>query len=262
MTQTFQQAITPSHARSDALCFSINDDWQQGRSCFGGLQVALALQAMRRLVPEQPLRVLQTTFVAPVPGGEVAVQAQVLRTGKNVTHAEARIASAGGTACHVLGIFGSARASAIQHLPVPAAPPAAANSLRAMPYVAGITPAFMQHFDLRWGAGDYPFSKSKLTATRIWLQHRNPAADAELNLVALADVIPSPALSQYLAPGPASSLTWTLELLEAPCAEAGHWRMDTELVAAQGGYAIQASTLHAPDNRIVALSRQTVVVFG
>ncbi|MFX8766440.1 acyl-CoA thioesterase domain-containing protein, partial [Acinetobacter baumannii] len=46
----------------------IPDDWTQGRSLFGGLQVVLALRAMRTLVPAGvPLRTLQTAFIAPVP---------------------------------------------------------------------------------------------------------------------------------------------------------------------------------------------------
>ena len=63
---------------------TVPDDWSQGRSIFGGLQAALVLRAMRALVPGHlPLRVMQTTFVAPVLTGTVHVRARVLRAGKN-----------------------------------------------------------------------------------------------------------------------------------------------------------------------------------
>ena len=45
----------------------IGKDWLQGRSVFGGLQAAIALCAMRTVVPASvPLRTLQMTFIAPV----------------------------------------------------------------------------------------------------------------------------------------------------------------------------------------------------
>ena len=53
----------------------IPSDWLQGRSMFGGMQAALALKAMRTLVPEEfPLRTLQTTFMAPIPAGRATAR--------------------------------------------------------------------------------------------------------------------------------------------------------------------------------------------
>jgi len=69
----------------------VTADWLQGRTVFGGLQAAVALRAMRTLVPEVPLRTLQGTFLAPVPEGTLTATARVLRTGKSATHVEARI---------------------------------------------------------------------------------------------------------------------------------------------------------------------------
>lgn len=56
---------------------TVSEDWQQGRSLFGGLQAALAVKAMRDLVPDVPLCSLQTTFLAPVPAGTVSIRAQI-----------------------------------------------------------------------------------------------------------------------------------------------------------------------------------------
>ena len=62
--------VLDSIARSHGVwTATVPEDWMQGRSIFGGLQSALALRAMRGLVPaELPLRILQTTFIAPVAG--------------------------------------------------------------------------------------------------------------------------------------------------------------------------------------------------
>src|SRR6478609_3119397 len=69
----------------------VPDDWLQGRTLFGGMQAVVGLAAMRSLAPDAPLRSLQVTFLAPVPGGLVTARAQVLRSGKSATHVEARI---------------------------------------------------------------------------------------------------------------------------------------------------------------------------
>ena len=63
----------------------------RGRTLFGGLQAVVGLAAMRSLAPEAPLRSLQVTFLAPVPGGPVRAHASILRSGKSATHVEARI---------------------------------------------------------------------------------------------------------------------------------------------------------------------------
>src|SRR5262249_60793476 len=61
------------------------EDWMQGRSVFGGLQAAVALAAMRTLVPDAPLRTLQMAFVAPVGARDLRARAATLRAGKSAT---------------------------------------------------------------------------------------------------------------------------------------------------------------------------------
>ena len=262
--RNFASALTPSRVDAGGHHFLLGEDWLQGRSSFGGLQAAMAVVAMRALLPaDLPLRVLQTTFVGPVPAGELAVSARLLRAGKNVSHVEARIEVAGETACLLVGVFGAARDSQIALRLAAAPPPKAPDASFPFPHLPGLTPAFLQHFRMAWAEGTAPFTGSQATATRIWLQHVEASGNAEADLVALADVIPSPALSMLKKFAPASSLTWTLELLEpaAPQGE-GWWRADTEMHSARDGYVAQTSMLHAPDHRVVALARQAVVVFG
>ena len=273
-TKTLAEVLTPTAVAPDALRFTLSDDWLQGRSVFGGLQAAMALVAMRRLTGvEAPLRVLQTTFVAPVPPGPVEMQAAVLRAGKSVTHVEARIRGAdGATLALFVGVFGNGRESAIAVTMKPAALPAKGpEGLKDLPYFPGVAPAFIQHYAMRWAEGGWPFSNTPGPVTRIWLRGRDPALAAtdfgasagELALVALTDAIPSPAISWLKAPAPASSLTWTLELIEpAPAQGEGYWRIDSEIHAARDGYIAQTAVLHDPDNRPVALSRQSVVIFA
>ena len=198
-TVAFDTILRPTARREGELCFTITEDWMQGRSTFGGLQAAMALKAMRETTGvTAPLRVLQTSFIAPVGGGEVTVRASTLRAGKSVTHVEARLMQGADTLCLVVGIFGVARESAIV-VPMAGANAAASpEGFKDLPFARGIAPNFTQHFQWRWAAGGWPYSGSVEPFTRIWLRHRTAtgtgAAEAEYAMVALADAVPSPAL--------------------------------------------------------------------
>lgn len=269
----FAELLSPVAADAQSLTFEISEDWLQGRSAFGGLQAVLALVAMRQLTGvAAPLRVLQTTFIAPVPGGRVSVRARVLRAGKSVTHVEARIENGSDTLALFIGVFGNGRPSAIVvPMAAPTPPDQGPDGLKDLPFFPGAAPNFIQHYAMRWAQGGWPFSNTPGASTRIWLRCRDAAPTveqfgehaAELALVALTDSIPSPAISWLKTPAPASSLTWTLELI-APAAPAGaaFWRIDSEIHAAKDGYIAQTAIVHDPDNRPVALSRQSVVIFA
>lgn len=266
--KTFAEILQPTAQDADSLTFTISDDWLQGRSSFGGLQAAFALAAMRQLTGvTAPLRVLQTTFIAPVGGGDVQVIARTLRAGKSVTHIEARLMQGEDTACLVVGIFGAARESAIQVPMTVRDAPQGPEGLRDLPFAKGIAPNFTQHFQWRWASGGWPYSGSCEPYTRIWLKHRAPTGatlfDAEIAFVALADAVPSPALSMMKVPKSSSSLTWSLELLrDTPPQADGFWRIDSDIHQAREGYVAQTAIVVAPDNQPVALSRQAVVVFA
>ena len=78
----------------------------QGRAGYGGLIGALALKAMRRYVPPaRKVRSLLISFVGPVGPEEFSVQTGVLRSGKAVTHVEAKLVQQEAVRCVVLGDF-------------------------------------------------------------------------------------------------------------------------------------------------------------
>ncbi|TXI86836.1 MAG: thioesterase family protein [Cupriavidus sp.] len=262
----FTPLLTQARADGDALVFNVTEDWTQGRTAFGGLQAAMALTAMRKLVPANvPLRVLQVTFIGPVLVGEVTVQARVLRTGKSVTHAEARLMSGSDTGCLVVGVFGSERESVlkIDNTVYPQLP--AVDSLKDMPLFPGVTPRLLEHCGLRWARSTPPFSGASAARASIYVRLDEPVS-SDAHMAALCDIIPTPALSMLKKPAPASSLTWTLEILRSDYVESGAqpgwWLMDAEVTRGQGGYLSQTALLWDAQKRPVALSRQTVTVFA
>jgi acyl-coenzyme A thioesterase PaaI-like protein len=248
-------------ARDGEARVDVPDDWLQGRTLFGGLQAAIALAAMRSLVPAAPLRSLQVSFIAPVPGGPVGAKARVLRSGKNVTFVESRIVEGDEVRCMAVGAFGGRRDSVVALAP---RQPAAATAGFEVPYEPGRRPAFTQHFLPRYIEGGIPYSGNGVSRQVIGLAMRDSGMATEAHVVAMADFIPPIALSYLSQPAPAASLTWMLELLaeDFGALPLEGWRVDAELSAAAGGYTHQSLVLWGPGGVPVALGRQSMVVFG
>jgi acyl-CoA thioesterase len=244
---------------------TVPDDWMQGRSVFGGLQTALAVRAMRALVPADfPLRVAQTTFVGPVEGGTVQGSASVLRTGKGTIHAEARILMGDQTTTLVTGVFGRGRASKVAVVArapdfVPAQNPIEFT------YVPGLLPKFTQHFTMRWMAGTPPYSgTTEPPRAVIDVTMHEPTPAREDHLFAIADAIPPLALSMLTEPAPGSSVTWTLEVVDEQLEglPLAGWRLHADVRAGHSGYTSQYAVVCAPGGKVAALSTQTMMIFG
>lgn len=241
--------------------------WTQGRTLFGGLQAALQVRAMRSHLaePDLPLRSLQVTFVAPVAPGRVVVRSRLLRTGKSAVHCEARIESADGrTECLAVAVFGRARPSALSFAPPRPVVARDAESSRQIRWVEDASPRFTRLLEQRWASGGFPFTGASEPRTQIHLRYRDEPRIDESLVIALADSIPSPAISVLNSPAMASSLSWTLEMLcdRWPTDATRFWLMDAVADAATDGYVSQSATLWSADGRPIALSRQSAVVFG
>jgi acyl-CoA thioesterase len=265
----YSQVLDTVRPLDGAWTAEVTDNWAQGRTIFGGLQAALAVRAMRDLVPQAvPLRVLQTSFIAPVSPGTLSIEAKVLRSGKSVTHVEARILDRDQTACLVIGIFGQSRPSVIELLPPKPEVPAV-EAAATLPYLEGVTPTFTREITMRWARGATLFKGATEPKTQTYIGFRDepyagPGALGEAQIISYADVIPSPGLSLLKQPAMASSLTWTLEMLTDDCGPAreGLWLMDAVVDSGRDGYLNQSATLWSPEWEPIALSRQSVVVFA
>jgi hypothetical protein len=259
---SFTELLKSAAAGEGTCTIDVPEDWGMGRSTFGGLQVVLALLAMRTRVPDLPLRTLQTTFIAPVPIGPASARAQVLRTGKNTVHVEARIVNGEETLAIVIGVFGASRTSAVDVMPEqePVANP------RPIPFrfMPGITPNFTQHFASTWLSGTPPFTGDTLTRHVIETGMKDPGPVTENHVLAIADFMPPVALSLLKKPAPGSSMTWMIELLvdRFDALPPTGWRVDSELVAGKDGYTSQSVMIWGPGGVPVAISRQNMVIFG
>jgi len=261
----FSEVIASLERRDGSWVTVVPDDWMQGRSVFGGLQAALAVRALRSLVPaDMPLRALQTTFVGPV-GGTIRVAAQILRTGKNVVHAEARIVSGDQTSTLVVGVFGRGRPSRAVVVPEVAATPRRLAEPLALQFIPGLSASFIQHYKVRLLAGDLPFTSVRQAPhAHIEIDVDDPGNATEEQVVGIADVIYPLALSMLDERAPGSSVTWMLELLldHWSALPLSGWNAHAEMVAGRDGYTNQSVTLTAPGGAPAALSRQLMMIFG
>lgn len=254
-------------APADGGCKAvIGEDWSQGRATFGGMVAALGNEAMRRLVPaERILRGLDTTFVGPALAGEVWIQTEVLRVGKAVTVAGARMWSDGKIAASITGIYGAARESCLSLAPIAAGGVPRAEDLPdpgSVSKAAGAT--FLQHFGFRWAMGSRPFAGTSSRTAKTYVRHNDHAPLTESHVVALIDCIPSVVLQLMSKPAPSSSLTWTVQFLRHDYSFAADawWRIDTQVDSSDQGYACESCVLIDPAGKPAALARQMVAVFG
>lgn len=241
--------------------------WAQGRAGYGGLVAALVYQGMRAKVPaDRPVRSLAITFVGPVaPGESMQVEAQVLREGKAVTQMLGMGRQNGQVMCIIQGSFGASRESkvSVASEQAPVAPPIAACP--EMPYVEGRNPVFIKHFEVRWAFGDLPFSNSRKREMGGWMRFREDEGSIhEAHILGLADVWPPAVLPHLQERVPASTLTWTIEFVQPqPLVGNTDWLLyRADIEHADGGYGHTAAKIWREDGTLVAISRQTVTVFG
>ncbi|MEQ6886825.1 thioesterase family protein [Salicola sp. Rm-C-2C1-2] len=245
----------------------LTPDWGQGRATFGGLLAAMAHEAMRaELVDQRPLRSLAISFVGPAaPDQTVDVSAEILRQGKAVTQVESRIHQDGETVMVALGSFGSGRDSEVsveqQSAPEADKPDAA----RPMPQIEGVTPDFLRHYDLRFCLGGFPFTGSADRTMGGWMRFREaPACITHSHLVALVDTWPPAVLPHLSKPAPASTLSWTMELVHPmPSIDPSDWLLyQATIDQARDGYGLTRAGIWTASGELVARSQQTVTVFA
>ena len=239
--------------------------WGQGRATYGGLVAAILYRHLAARVPGRHLRSVTINFVGPVAPGAARLEAQVLRQGKSVTQAMVMLYQHDAVQAVLLASFGEPRESAIDIAPAPAPQYKSPEQLMALPYVEGVTPAFLQHFNACWGEGEFPFMGGKSSSVGGWVRFRDGEGDLSAeHLLALVDVWPPTVLGMMKVPAPSSSMTWTLELVaDVDALSAADWyqyQATTDLAA--DGYVHSPARLWDAQGRLLALSRQTVVVFG
>lgn len=246
---------------------AVGASWAQGRALFGGVVSGVGLRALAAIVPaDRPLRSVLVDFIGPAGPGELQVEARVLRTGRALTQAEARVFQGETLVGVLLAAFGGPRRTGIAWpAPERGAVPSAAG-LPVFPSLPGITPAFTRHFDYRWATDRLPFTGADRPEIQGFVRPAGGTApvDAAM-LLALVDAWPAPVLSMARGPAPASTVTWMVDLvgpLDGAAPRDGFWWFEGTATAAGEGYADVHGRLFDPLGRLIATSKQLVAEFS
>jgi acyl-CoA thioesterase len=264
--QTFSEATSWEAAGNGRFHGQLDPVWGQGRAIYGGIVGAGMVRAMGAQVPvDKTLRSFFATFAGPVEAGRVDCSVESIREGRSASFVSAEIVQAGTKRAVANATFGLSRESSL-HVSGPARPDLPApDACPEMPYLEGLTPSFTQRLEFRYAQGQFPMSGSDDSRIAGWcrFRHDDDPADA-YGVLALLDAWPAPALQMLRRPAPASSITWSVDLLaERPDARLDQWWcFDSRTVFVSEGYTSFEASLWAPDGRYVARSCQLVGVFG
>lgn len=264
---TFERALTLEAGTDNVVRAQIGTDWAQGRAVFGGLVAGLMARALERLLPaERSLRSCVVDFVGPAAPGEAIIQTAVLRAGRALSHAEARLSQNGQVCAVMIATYGERRETQLS-LTGPSAPTGeAAEQLSRMPFIDGVMPRFTKHVEFRIAGGRIPYGGAERANIGGYVRFVGGGPIDAAGLLGLLDAWPPPALAKLKKFAPASSVTWMVDVIgELPARGTqsdAFYRYDAECVAADGGYASCEARLWAPDGKLIAISRQMVVEFS
>lgn len=252
-------AMAPAAAGGWAA--TIPSNWMQGRTGYGGLTAALALEAALRTVPDlPPLRSAQIGFVGPL-AGDIRVEARVLRQGRNATFVQADILSHdGAVGLHALFVFMKTQPSSVDFSGPPLVPGLAPG---VEPLVAPVEPpAFTGNFDYFLAQPGRPASREADLLFWIRLREQTAALDPYVVLLATGDALPPASLLLATRPGPASSINWTLNFApEPPVTEDGWWLLRSTAHYARLGGSSQSMGIWNSKGVQVASAMQSVALF-
>jgi acyl-CoA thioesterase len=261
---TFDELINAGRASKELVMPAA---WSQGRATFGGLVTGLLFDRMERMVAEnRPVRSMHVSFVGPVePDIPAVFDALVLREGRSVSQVEGRIVQNGEPRLVCLAGFAGDRESVVK-IDGAAAPEAKpVDQCQGLPFIEGLTPGFIRYIEMRWAYGSMPFTGGSGREMGGWMRFREvPEVLTDAHILALVDAWPAPVLQHFKTAVPASSLTWTLDIIHPrPVLEAGDWLLyKAKIDQAGNGYCHYDAEIWTPQGELLAISRQTVTVFG
>lgn len=240
--------------------------WSQGRAFFGGFSAAIAYQhAANGVSDDQLIRALTVSFVAPMNAGEAILKRRILRQGKNVTQVSVEIEQDGNTGLSALLTFGQPRLSQVKVTDLPRSHVPSRDQGASMP-TSDLVPEFAKHYEYCLNVGAMPFSGQPAREFGGWVRFREEQTPISVGLLlGLVDAWPPAVLPHLVTPAPASSLTWTIEFpkpLDTQLQGTDWWQYVAYIDYAADGYGHSHAHIWDKQGELVAISRQTMVVFG
>lgn len=242
--------------------FDTPANWLQGRTIYGGLSVALALQAALRDAPAglPPLKSAQILFVGPA-SASLTFKTFVLRQGKSATCVSVDCMAGTEVALRVMFIFADSRPSRIRHdfyqFPAVSGP----HSYQSLGVVSQ-APASLHNFELRFAGKSLPVTGSDHPELMAWVRHVDAVGvDPTVALLAMGDSLPLAVMACFTEFAPISSMTWTLDMAEPVVA--GEWfLLRSASQRSADGYSFQTMEILNERGMLVLSGSQTVALFA
>jgi len=235
------------------------ENWMQGRTLFGGASAALALEAVRKAMPDlPPFRAAQVGFVAPV-GESLAFTVEMVRQGRNVTQVRSDIASDGKLALTALMLFGEEREPNALHPAGKADPwPGAPEECEALPSPPNF---FTQNLEIR-RAQDDRGPGAPMVRRWVRLEDRD-GLDPVIQAIVLGDALPPGSMRAMQRQGPLSSINWSFNLLDPQARTRDGWFLaEAASDHADHGYSSERLRLWNADGEQVLAGMQAAAIFG
>lgn len=259
-------------ATAEKVGLTIPESWTQGRTVYGGLSAALLFHQMNQLVkraqPEEhrACRYFDVSFIGPMQAGqEIIIEVELLRTGRSATQLTGCIKQ-GGQICVVgQACFGVKRPSQINHKSQNNIDLGKPDSNKLIPYVADMTPKFLQHLDVSLLTGGMPFVGHQSDYLQGWMRlNKTPKAYTHAHVITMIDAWPSTVLQQLEAPAMASTMNWNIQFTNTTdLPDADEWlAYDATTAHAADGYVFGHANIWNKNGELLAISRQTVGVFA
>ncbi len=233
--------------------------WLQGRTLYGGITALLAHQAARLRYPDlPPLRAAQICFIGPV-ARNIAVEAEALRSGRNVTQVATRLTGEGKLAGNATLVFGNAMEANAVNTPKPEPIATAPEDAEPIALDSGHVPDFVRRMENR----KWPMGRENI-AVRRWVRlNEREGLDPVSELIALGDALPPGSLKAMQRPGPLSSINWSFNILDADIGTRDGWFLvETASQHAAEGYTTERLRMWNADGVPVMSGMQSVAIFG
>jgi len=253
------QILADARSGNDELTALIPDTWMQGRTAYGGLTAAIALEAALRSQPDlPPLRSAQIAFVGPL-AGEVTVKTELLRRGRTAAFIEANVYGDGKLGLKALFVFMIGLDSSIDY--AEATRPEVPDFADAAPAMANPDPKFFTS-NLSYRHGLSIEARHTPDFMRWVRLSEREGLHPMVELMAIGDALPPAAMALFAKPGPISSMTWQINLLNAePATTDGWWLTRSTADLARHGSSSQIMQVWNADREPVITGMQSVAIF-
>ena len=254
--------MTPTGTHG-SFTIDVPDGWQQGPGAFGGWVLAVVVRSIEAMVPGRALRSLTAEITAPVLVGHASVSVNVLRVGRSVTVAAARLEQGGEVRAHAVAVMGASRPvdASMDHVELSRPECAPWQEVPAVPPTTRLLPTFAQHFEFRPAVG-LPFAGgSPHTMGFIRARELGRARDTA-DVVAHVDAWYPAEFPRLAGPRLMVTSAFTMQMVHGAAA----WTTDAPLLhtsrtlAAHEGYVVEARQLWTDDGKLIALNQQTMVL--